>query len=163
MLCIMIRYGYGFCCQSELGCMERCRGEALNYEYFRWKHTTARDKNTNNRKLGVECHQLLQSEGGGLLVFAPLPMLGSGGAGSAKHLLETPHQPIPAHSPQSGIWESAGDTVEGREWAGVKVGCGEVITTGGSVEARSTLTTHTPILLLQDRHLTTQSSHTTTM
>ncbi|MPC13623.1 hypothetical protein E2C01_006363 [Portunus trituberculatus] len=61
------------------------------------------DKNTNNRKLGVECHQLLQSEGGGLLVFVPLPMLGSGGAGSAKHLLETPHQPIPAHSPQSGI------------------------------------------------------------
>lgn len=67
------------------------------------ENLTAADKNTNNGQLGMEGHQLLKCEGGGLLSGLPFPPPGSGGTGSAKHLLQAAYQPTPTYSPQSGI------------------------------------------------------------
>lgn len=70
-------------------------GENLN--------SSRQEQNTNNGQLGMESHQLLESEGGGLLSGLPFSPPGSGSAGSAKHPLQAAYQPTPTYSPQSGI------------------------------------------------------------
>lgn len=52
------------------------------------KISTAADKNTNNGQLGMEGHQLLKSEGSGLLSGLSFSPPGSGGTGPTKHLLQ---------------------------------------------------------------------------